>query len=185
MRSLHNHAAASSLSIFFLLACEHTSRAFVSPKTRTPRQSLTKRHVQIPAELSTLLQFGKEESSLLEGVSWSDVALYGGLPLAVLSFILSQPPARLLTDRELQDITEGTFLQQGRSKSSSPADVTCLYKASRDGWSALDFHDKVDNLGSAVVAARSLTGQIFGGYNPAGFRSTDDYIISTAAFLCE
>eukprot|EP00977_Amphora_coffeiformis_P004697 scaffold1007_cov176-Amphora_coffeaeformis.AAC.3 len=115
-------------------------------------------------------------TALLDSLSWAEVGLYGGLPLAVLAVVLTQPPSKLITDKELEQITQGTNLQ-GRS------DITCIYKASRDGWSATQFHDKVDNLGSAVVVARSLTGQIFGGYNPAGWRSTDDYVTSTQAFL--
>ena len=113
---------------------------------------------------------------------------------AVISvFLLTRPPARLLTDQELQEIIQGTNLQSSSRSSkfsnnnngSSIDFSSCqlLYKASRDGWSATDFHECVDNRGSAVVVARSLTGQVFGGYNPAGWRSTDDYVTSTAAFL--
>jgi hypothetical protein len=48
---------------------------------------------------------------------------------------------------------------------------------------ALDFHSKVDGMGSGVVVALSTSRKVFGGYNPVGWRSTDDYYTSTSAFL--
>jgi TLD len=84
-------------------------------------------------------------------------------------------PRRLVSESTLQTIVAGTFLQN--------KDLQCLYKASRDGWSALNFHDKVDDKGSAVLVCRTRSGVTLGGYNPSGWRSTDDYYSSTTAFL--
>jgi len=101
------------------------------------------------------------------------------LPAAVLGAALfvatSTAPSRLVSPSVLDSIIAGTFLEQ--------RPLQRVYKASRDGWSAIAFHEAVDGLGSAVVVARSLTGQTFGGFNPNGFRSTDDYYSSSAAFL--
>jgi len=58
-----------------------------------------------------------------------------------------------------------------------------VYKASKDGWSAVNFHDCVDGRGSALVVALSRSGKKFGGFNPLGWMSTDDYGSSNAAFL--
>ena len=71
----------------------------------------------------------------------------------------------------------GTYLEQNLDS------VSCAYKASRDGWSAIDFHNCVDNKGSGLVLARTRTGVTFGGFNPNGWRSTDDYYLSNTAFL--
>jgi len=57
-----------------------------------------------------------------------------------------------------------------------------VYKASQDGWSAIDFHKCVDGRGSAFVVV-SAKGKVFGGFNPLGWMSTDDYGSSNAAFL--
>ena len=89
-------------------------------------------------------------------------------------------PARLVDDKTLSDIVRGTFLE------TKP--LTCAYKASRDGWSALDFHKAVDNRGCGVVVAKAAAGvgagaAVFGGFNPSGWRSTDDYYTSSTAFL--
>ena len=164
----------SFLFLATLLALSQVGNGFLSIP-RPSRSSLTRCQLQIPSDMASL--FPSDATALLEGVSWTDVGLYGGIPLVALSFMLTKPPSKLISDQELEQITQGTNLQ-GRL-----SDVTCIYKASRDGWSATQFHDKVDTLGSAVVVARSLTGQVFGGYNPAGWRSTDDYITSTQAFL--
>lgn len=57
------------------------------------------------------------------------------------------------------------------------------YKASEDGWSALTFHNKCDFKGPCVVVATTVKGNRFGGFNPVGWRSTDDYAASFNAFL--
>mmetsp|Transcript_29221 Transcript_29221/g.64434 ORF Transcript_29221/g.64434 Transcript_29221/m.64434 type:complete len:270 (-) Transcript_29221:40-849(-) len=62
-------------------------------------------------------------------------------------------------------------------------DIQRVYKASKDGWSAVNFHDCVDGRGSALVVALSRSGKKFGGFNPLGWMSTDDYGSSNAAFL--
>lgn len=92
----------------------------------------------------------------------------------------ARAPERILDSKLLDQITKGTFLEK------NVGDLYCAYKASRDGWSARDFHANVDNLGSAVVAARissGITSSVIGGYNPNGWRSTDDYFLSNQAFL--
>lgn len=108
-------------------------------------------------------------------LDYTKIALVAGVPLALL-FGAGRPPTRLLSQATLNSIVEETFLKRAEG-------LRCVYKASRDGWSAIDFHEAVDGKGSGVVAARTFTGSVFGGYNPAGWRSTDDYYSSTAAFL--
>mmetsp|Transcript_21226 Transcript_21226/g.35026 ORF Transcript_21226/g.35026 Transcript_21226/m.35026 type:complete len:252 (+) Transcript_21226:132-887(+) len=58
-----------------------------------------------------------------------------------------------------------------------------VYKATKDGWSAIDFHNCVDTKGSAIVVALTKSGKRFGGFNPLGWSSTDDYGNSNNAFL--
>jgi hypothetical protein len=85
------------------------------------------------------------------------------------------PPRTLLDKSWTKDAVQATSL--------AGVDLECAYKASRDGWSAIDFHQAVDERGSGLVVALSRTGAIFGGFNPLGWRSTDDYSSSNAAFL--
>lgn len=93
-----------------------------------------------------------------------------------ISGITNSPPSKPLLTETLKDgLTRGTSLQD--------KELYCAYRASQDGWSAIDFHKSVDEKGSAVVIALSRSGQIFGGFNPLGWRSTDDYYQSNAAFL--
>lgn len=100
-----------------------------------------------------------------------------GIAALAVSAVVARPPAKLLSAQALQNAVDGTFL------SRPGADVRCVYKASRDGFSAMDFHERCDGLGSALVVCRTLTGKTFGGFKPAGYRSSDDYYSSTAAFL--
>lgn len=102
------------------------------------------------------------------------------------TLVVTAAPSRLVNPSLLESILKGTFLdrpQQQQQQQPKVPGVQCVYKASRDGWSALAFHEAVDGLGSALVVARSLGGKTFGGYNPNGFRSTDDYYTSSSAFL--
>jgi len=93
-----------------------------------------------------------------------------------ISGVTNSPPSKpLLTEALKNSLTAGTSLQ-GK-------ELVCVYKASNDGWSAVDFHKCADERGSSLVVALSRSGQVFGGFNPLGWRSTDDYYQSNAAFL--
>eukprot|EP00957_Ditylum_brightwellii_P000029 1986-Ditylum_brightwellii.AAC.1 len=43
-------------------------------------------------------------------------------------------------------------------------DTTLLYRASRDGWEASDFHEKCNNQGPTLTVIQSTEGYIFGGF---------------------
>lgn len=92
----------------------------------------------------------------------------------VLSGLTGRPPSSLAYPA---DVLEGTNLDR------AGIDLRCVYKASRDGWSAVDFHRCVDERGSGLVVCLSQSGKKFGGYNPLGWRSSDDYGSSNSAFL--
>ena len=92
-------------------------------------------------------------------------AVIGGLALASRGGSHPKPPPTLLAGTNL----DGKPLR-------------LAYKASRDGWGAERFHDRVDFCGSALVVAAS-GGAVAGGYNPSGWASTDDYSSSTSAFV--
>lgn len=57
------------------------------------------------------------------------------------------------------------------------------YKASCDGWSALDFHRQCDELGSIMLVGKLESGEYVGGYNPIGWESIDDYRATPRAFI--
>lgn len=131
---------------------------------------------------SDLLSFLSSEMDLgLVNIGGSEIEakyLAEGAAAALALTILSTQlvvPKSLVDPSKLSQIAEGTFLAN--------KELTCVYKGSRDGWSAIDFHEKVDGRGSAVVVCRTRTGKVFGGFNPTGWRSTDDYYDSTTAFL--
>ncbi|CAM9846831.1 unnamed protein product [Chrysoparadoxa australica] len=90
---------------------------------------------------------------------------------------LMRPPARLLPEQSLEPLLEGTNL------GCPGVELSRAYKGSVDGWSSVNFHRAVDGKGSAIVIAQTTTGAILGGYNAAGWRSSDDYISSTNCFL--
>ncbi|KAL0303474.1 UNVERIFIED_CONTAM: hypothetical protein Sradi_6215500 [Sesamum radiatum] len=62
-------------------------------------------------------------------------------------------------------------------------ELKCCYKASRDGFSATDFHNKCDFKGPCVIVGYTNKSLKFGAFNPEGYRSTDDYYDTFDAFL--
>jgi hypothetical protein len=91
------------------------------------------------------------------------------------------PSSPILSSKRdlLTSLLEGTFLE----KNIETGGVNCVYKASKDGWSAVDFHRCVDGKGSALAVALTRSGVLFGGFNPSGWSGTDDYYLSNNAFL--
>ena len=47
--------------------------------------------------------------------------------------------------------------------------ITLIYRGSRDGWKARNFHDKCDGKGANIVIMKSKAGKIFGGYTSVGW----------------
>ena len=48
-----------------------------------------------------------------------------------------------------------------------------LYKATRDGDKASDFHSKCDNMGPSLVVIQTTTGYIFGGYTSKSWTNSN------------
>lgn len=54
--------------------------------------------------------------------------------------------------------------------------ATLIYKATRDGFKASNFHKKCDNMGKTLTVIRSIEGHLFGGYTEHNWDSTtNDY----------
>jgi hypothetical protein len=58
-----------------------------------------------------------------------------------------------------------------------------LYRASRDGWSASDFHRMCDGKGATVTVVKSSDGYIFGGYTNVAWEEKGRYKSSAESFL--
>ena len=68
-------------------------------------------------------------------------------------------------DLQLSSILKGkiAFMQQLQKWLGEKCKWNLCYRASRDGWSAQDFHKHCDNKGSTVVLVKA-NNCIFGGY---------------------
>ncbi|KAJ3675769.1 hypothetical protein LUZ60_004811 [Juncus effusus] len=62
-------------------------------------------------------------------------------------------------------------------------ELKCCYKASIDGFSAANFHNRSDFKGPCVIIGYTTNNFKFGAFNPEGYRSTDDYYDTFDAFL--
>ncbi|XP_068650752.1 uncharacterized protein [Aristolochia californica] len=89
-----------------------------------------------------------------------------------------EPPQPKYHDIDLPfspSLVAGTFLKGKELK--------CCYRASVDGFSASSFHHHCDFKGPCVIVGYSTKLFKFGGFNPEGYRSTDDYYDTFDAFL--
>ncbi len=71
----------------------------------------------------------------------------------------------------LQRQIEGVVHQSGTSDTKrrpgcrgATLKLELVYRASRDGWCATDFHSKCDNNGATVTVIKSTGGYVLGGY---------------------
>ena len=53
--------------------------------------------------------------------------------------------------------------------------MTLLYKATRDGFGAYDFHSRCDHKGATLTIYESNYGYVFGGYASISWTSEDSY----------
>ncbi len=58
-----------------------------------------------------------------------------------------------------------------------------LYRASRDGHSALEFHSKCDNKAKTVTLIRTHTDNVIGGYTAARWTSSLSYSYDTTSYI--
>ena len=58
-----------------------------------------------------------------------------------------------------------------------------LYRASRDGFQAQDFHSRCDGKGATITVIKCSGGFVFGGYADVPWHSHGEYTHSSQAFL--
>lgn len=63
-------------------------------------------------------------------------------------------------------------------------ELDLLYRGSRDGFYAKDFHERCDNKGATLVVCKSATYEkVFGGYTSKDWGQIEDYVSDKDAFL--
>ena len=58
-----------------------------------------------------------------------------------------------------------------------------MYRASRDGFSAEDFHSKCNETENTLTVIKSVSGNVFGGYTDRAWNSNDGYLRDPNAFI--
>jgi hypothetical protein len=91
------------------------------------------------------------------------------------------PPPFMSADADTGSIPLPLSMMEGTNLGGKTL-MRC-FKANFDGWSALDFHRQVDELGSVVIVGQLKSGALIGGYNPVGYESVDDYRATPRAFV--
>ena len=72
------------------------------------------------------------------------------------------------------------WLASARCRNSVPK---LLFRASRDGWTASDFHGMCDDKGATITVVKSSDGYVFGGYSDVAWSGGGGWAGSSEAFL--
>lgn len=63
------------------------------------------------------------------------------------------------------------------------SDFRIVYKASRDGFHAKDFHSRCDGIASTLTVIKAANGCIFGGFTEQPWSSEGQYVFDDKAFV--
>jgi len=83
-------------------------------------------------------------------------------------------------------LTEPSHVQALREfllEDGEGGELELLYRASRDGFDAKDFHSKCDNKGATVTVIKDVGGSVFGGFTEESWTSIGGYKCAEKAFL--
>ena len=75
------------------------------------------------------------------------------------------------------------FFELCKFKFNGRQELKLLYRASRDGFGAADFHSKCDDQPNTVTFIKTTLGYIFGGYTQISWHSKYDFFKDSNAFL--
>eukprot|EP01098_Paradermamoeba_levis_P015481 TRINITY_DN790_c0_g1_i3.p1 TRINITY_DN790_c0_g1~~TRINITY_DN790_c0_g1_i3.p1 ORF type:complete len:343 (+),score=100.80 TRINITY_DN790_c0_g1_i3:37-1029(+) len=82
--------------------------------------------------------------------------------------------SKILQDKALQDLFHQVF--------PDVKDIKLPYQASRDGWSAQNFHQKCDNILGTVTLVQ-VGKNVFGGYTNSSWKGGGGYVCDGVSFL--
>jgi len=91
-------------------------------------------------------------------------------------------------EKGIGSISDSTLVQQDDLKKAlvgwcGGVQWKLLYRGSRDGFSAQNFHSKCDYKGPTVTVIKSTTGHLFGGYNADSWDSTSGWKTNPQCFI--
>jgi hypothetical protein len=86
--------------------------------------------------------------------------------------------SKIVTDSEHETLRR--FVSEGKAK---PPELELLYRGSRDGFAAADFHRLCDGKGPTLTVVQTPQGHVFGGYASASWNSASNYVSAPGSFL--
>eukprot|EP00331_Platyophrya_macrostoma_P015794 CAMPEP_0176471350 /NCGR_PEP_ID=MMETSP0127-20121128/41082_1 /TAXON_ID=938130 /ORGANISM="Platyophrya macrostoma, Strain WH" /LENGTH=449 /DNA_ID=CAMNT_0017865985 /DNA_START=27 /DNA_END=1376 /DNA_ORIENTATION=+ len=87
-----------------------------------------------------------------------------------------------LDSKILKKAGDISLLKKWISEKAKPT-FKLIYRGSKDGYTASNFHSKCDNKGPTVVVIKSHLGKIFGGFTDVAWDSSNNYKTTTNSFL--
>ena len=129
---------------------------------------------------STFISKREEGVTFLQIEVHADVVkhFYGDAGDMVLSLCCSNIESTIISSMDEDEKIKEWLASVG--KTSEPK---LLYRASRDGWDASDFHRMCDGKGATVTVVKSSGGYIFGGYTDVAWGQGVRWRASAVSFL--
>ena len=102
----------------------------------------------------------------------------------MLTIPLKHTLAQALMASSILNQQQRALLQRFCAEQKVPAhDFSLVYRGSRDGFGAADFHRLCDNKGPSITVVRSTGNFVFGGYTSVPWTSAGEYKRDAASFL--
>ncbi len=89
--------------------------------------------------------------------------------------------SKIVTDSEHQRLCR--FVGMSADGNAKAPELKLLYRGSRDGFAAADFHRLCDGKGPTVAVVQTPQGCVFGGYAAASWNSTNSWVSAPGSFL--
>jgi hypothetical protein len=88
-----------------------------------------------------------------------------------------------LTSNIISDADDKQQMKEWLASAGKTKQPKLLYRASRDGWAAADFHRLCDGKGATITVVKSSAGYIFGGYTDVAWGGDAGYKSSSVSYL--
>jgi hypothetical protein len=90
----------------------------------------------------------------------------------ILGKVMASFASDILAEEDHKLLLEG-WVAESKPDLDTEVTLSLLYRGSRDGFGAADFHAKCDDKGATVTIVKSTEGYIFGGYSDQSWKSND------------
>ncbi len=114
---------------------------------------------------------------------WWDYACFPILPIYLYSFFKFSTFMKREYFKEIDDFIMSPYQKDYKPFLNEAPEWCLIYRGTRDGFSAPDFHRRCDKIKSTLTVVRTTDGDVFGGYARKPWSSRNTFVTDRDAFL--